>query len=413
MSQHSTAGGFDRNARVAIATEGLWALFGTPALFYVAVYMTTGGLSAAQAGLLISVGTYLGCVWQLFAGAITDRWGRRWTTTVFDLLSWVLPMLVWACAQDVWWFLAGWVLNSAAKVVGVSFGLLAVEDSPEHVRARIFAALKLIALLAGLFVPLVGLAITRWGPETAFRWLFGIGGVSMLAHVVVRHVLVRETRAGAEAMAAHRPAGLRTGLWVSVTAVVRACQRGGARRVVVVYVATTLASQLTLFQALFLTDALAVSPLWVSAVPAVGALASLACYLGVMPRWDRRLSAGRATAWALVVAVAGWTLFAALPAAPPVAVVVIAAGVAAAGPFLLESYRDAVVVAAAEPDRTASFYAAVQTAASFAAVPVGLVAGTLYDWSPRGPLALSAVLYAVALMAALPATFGQRPQGSV
>ena len=48
----------------------------------------------------------------LLSGVITDKLGRRLTTLIFDILSWSVPALISAIAQNFWYFLIAGVINS-------------------------------------------------------------------------------------------------------------------------------------------------------------------------------------------------------------------------------------------------------------------------------------------------------------
>ena len=49
-------------------------------------------------------------------GALTDKMGRRRTTLVFDILSWTVPALISAAAQNFWYFLAAGIVNSFWRI---------------------------------------------------------------------------------------------------------------------------------------------------------------------------------------------------------------------------------------------------------------------------------------------------------
>ena len=91
--------GLPRNARNAIMLEPLWAVFGVVILYYAPLYMAGIGLSSTQIGLVGSISLACSFVFQTLAAPITNRMGRKRTTLVWDLISWTIPMLIWAFSQ--------------------------------------------------------------------------------------------------------------------------------------------------------------------------------------------------------------------------------------------------------------------------------------------------------------------------
>ena len=71
---------------------------------YASLYMLELGATDTQVGLITSLGLAGQMLFAVASGHITDRLGRRRTSLFFDLVSWSIPTLIWAFAQDVTWF---------------------------------------------------------------------------------------------------------------------------------------------------------------------------------------------------------------------------------------------------------------------------------------------------------------------
>jgi len=401
VSRRGFVANLHRNARFCIYTEPFWAVFGTAALYYATLYMSAVGLSPVAIGTIITVNLCVALLFQLAAGALTDRLGRRRATFWFDVTSWVVPMFVWAFSGNFWMFLLGYLLNSSSKVVNVSFWLLASEDSPERDRPRIFAAIKVVIMFAGLLVPVVGWLMDVFGTVPTLRALFFVGGLAMALHNFLRNRFTVETRAGVEAMSRHADRRLLRNVVDSGQLLVAAARHPALRRVVLMYVVSFVAFQLNIFLAVYLTNSLAFNAIVVGAVPAVGAVAALVAYLVVMPRAAGRVSAGGMARWALVATCLGWLLFLLLGTGN-IALLVACAILTSAGPFLVESYRDAIVVGCVHVDERATFFAAVQTLTAVVSVPTGYLAAVVFQLRPLALFAAIAVLYGIAAVC----TFG-------
>ncbi len=77
-----------------VFTEPLWGIPYNLYAPFVSVYMLALGLSDSQIGLLASIGLIPRYSGRFSAGALTDKFGRKRTTYIGDLVSWAfLPDL--------------------------------------------------------------------------------------------------------------------------------------------------------------------------------------------------------------------------------------------------------------------------------------------------------------------------------
>ncbi|WP_428194395.1 hypothetical protein [Deinococcus saxicola] len=112
--------GLPRNARNAILMEPLWGVFGVVVLYYAPLYMSSVGLSSPQIGLLGSMTLALSFLFQAVAAPITNRVGRKRTTLIGDLISWTVPMFVWAFAHSFAAFALAAVLAASGRASSAS-----------------------------------------------------------------------------------------------------------------------------------------------------------------------------------------------------------------------------------------------------------------------------------------------------
>jgi MFS family permease len=160
------------NPRICVYTEPLWAIPYNLYLPYASVYMLALGLRDGQIGLLVSVGLFFQIFMSLVSGPITDKLGRRLTTFIFDIISWSLPTLVWAIAQNFTWFFVAALLNSVLRVTANSWTLLMIEDAPKGKLVGIWSWCSIAGILSGFFAPLAGILVARFSLVTAVRILY-------------------------------------------------------------------------------------------------------------------------------------------------------------------------------------------------------------------------------------------------
>lgn len=192
------------NPRVTVLTE---VMFGIPYNLFMpffSVYMLALGVTDQQIGGIASLGLVIQIFSALFSGVIVDKFGRRLTLFLCDLLSWALPCLVWAFAQDARYFVAAAVLNSFWRISHTAWTCLMVEDAEERHLVHIWTWIMIFAVCSAFFTPLGGWFVSRFGLIPAVRGLFLFGAFMLAAKAAVLYIYSRETARGVQRMAETR-----------------------------------------------------------------------------------------------------------------------------------------------------------------------------------------------------------------
>ena len=189
------------NPRYCVLTEPLWGIPWALYSPFFTLYMFSLGLEDANIGILISVGLFLQMFTALLGGVATDKFGRRLTTLIADLISWSIPTLIWAFAQDFRWFLAAVIFNSFWQVSGVSWQCILVEDAPQDKIVQLYNMIYIAGMLAVFFAPISGYFVGVFSVVPVVRVLFGIAFVSMTVKFVIFYFYSRETAQGEVRMA--------------------------------------------------------------------------------------------------------------------------------------------------------------------------------------------------------------------
>ena len=164
--------GLRGNGRASVYTEPLWGLSMMLVLPYASVFMLALGVRDAQIGLLATISMLSQVVFGLLSGVITDKLGRRMTTAVFDIIAWAIPCLIWAFAQNFWWFLVASVVNGAWQVTQNSWDCLLVEDVDRAEIPKVYSLIKVAAEFSALFAPIAAVLVSGLGLELAVRILY-------------------------------------------------------------------------------------------------------------------------------------------------------------------------------------------------------------------------------------------------
>lgn len=184
------------NGRACVYTEPLWGLSMMLVLPYASVYMLALGVHDEQIGLLATIAVLSQVVFGLLSGVITDKLGRRLTTAIFDIVAWSIPCLIWAFAQNFWYFLVAAVINGAWQVTQNSWDCLLVEDVDRREITKIYSLIKVAAEFSALFAPIAALLVSRFGLEPAVRLLYLNAFVIMSAKIWILYRWSTETTVG-------------------------------------------------------------------------------------------------------------------------------------------------------------------------------------------------------------------------
>jgi MFS family permease len=184
------------NPRSCVYTEPLWGVPFHLYSPYVSVYMVALGLADKQIGLILSISWGFQIVLALLSGAVTDKLGRRRTTLIFDILSWSIPALISAVAQNFWYFLAAAIINSVWRITHNSWTCLLVEDAEPSQLVDIYTWIYIANLLVGFVAPLAGVLISVFSLVPTMRGLYVFAAFMFTLKAVVTYWMTEETAQG-------------------------------------------------------------------------------------------------------------------------------------------------------------------------------------------------------------------------
>jgi MFS family permease len=184
------------NPRGCVYTEPLWGIPYNLYAPYISIYMVALGLSDKQIGLIVSVSWGFQVLLALLSGIVTDKLGRRLTTLIFDIISWTIPALISAIAQNFWYFLIAGIINSVWRITHNSWSCLLVEDAEPEQLVDIFTWIYIANILVGFVAPLAGLFIGAFSLIPTMRALYIFAAVMFAVKAIVTYRLTEETRQG-------------------------------------------------------------------------------------------------------------------------------------------------------------------------------------------------------------------------
>lgn len=184
------------NPKICVVTEPLWGIPHSLYVPFASVYMLALGITDTQIGLATSLTLFMRTLTAVISGAVSDKLGRRLATVIFDIISWSIPCLLWALAQDIWWFYAAALFNGFWQITENSWTCLLVEDADRSKMVHIYSWVYVGGQLSVFFAPLAGLLVGGVGIIPAMRILYAFSCVSMTAKFLILFIFGDETKVG-------------------------------------------------------------------------------------------------------------------------------------------------------------------------------------------------------------------------
>lgn len=186
--------------RATVLTE---PLFGIPYNLYapfLSVYMLALGVTDQWIGTIASLGLVFQIISAILSGAITDKFGRRTTLFVTDLITWSIPCLIWAFAQNTTYFVIAAMINGLFRIAHTAWTCLLVEDAEERHVVHMWTWIMIFAVCSAFFSPLGGWIVQKAGLIPAMRGLLIFGSVMITAKAAILYIFSKETVRGVQRM---------------------------------------------------------------------------------------------------------------------------------------------------------------------------------------------------------------------
>jgi MFS family permease len=199
MKNHSlfaTLKSLTGNPRGCVYTEPLWGIPFNLYAPYISIYMIALGVTDKQIGLILSVSGGFQVLLALLSGVVTDKLGRRLTTLIFDILSWSVPALISAVAQNFWYFLAAGIINSVWRITHNSWSCLLVEDAEESQLVDIYTWIYIANQMVGFVAPVAGIMVGIFSLIPTVRGLYIFAAIMFTVKAVVTYQMTHETKQG-------------------------------------------------------------------------------------------------------------------------------------------------------------------------------------------------------------------------
>ncbi len=379
------------STRACVWTEPLWGIPYNLYSPYASLYMAAMGLNDADIGLLASVGMLLQFFWAMMSGALTDKYGRRWTTVIFDVLSWSVPCALWAIAQGYWYFLAAVFFNGMWRITDNSWSCLLVDDCDRSKLVSIYTLVSIAGFLSGFVSPLAGLLMDRYTLVPTMRVLYWLSFTMMTAKFLILFFWGIETEVGKQRMRECKDTPLFKIAFEGVDVFLKMIRNPLTLMAMLMMLLTTCSNTVeSTFLALFVTDKYGLSERLISFFPFIKAILSMIIFFTVTskishlrPRRPLLIGFGLETASVVLLLVC-------LPLGPNwMGIVFFAVALGAVGRALVMPMTNSLMTYSVDMRERARSFSMFYSAMFIASAPAGWIAGLLSEADRALPFALN------------------------
>ena len=391
------------NTRAAVYTEPMWGLSMQLCLPYASVFMLSFGMSDREVGLIASIYMFSQTIFAFLSGAIIDKYGRRFSTMLFDFLAWSVPCLIWASSQGFWFFAIAALFNGMQKIPTVSWDCLLVEDAPKDKITHIYSWVIIAANMSALFAPIASILVSRLTLVPAIRILYINAFVVMTLKIFLLYYFSTETGVGKIRMAAVK--GMTWGQMLAgyKGAVQRILQSPGAFFAIVVSVLVEIAAMINMtFWQIIASRRIGVPDTLLPIFPMLKSILAIVLFFALLSRIKQSrlklpmlggfLSAIISAVVLVLVPGTGFWGYALL---------CLSLSFEALGFSILSTMRESLVAIHVLPEDRSRIMALLQTTVMLVSMPFGYIGGVLSDINRALPFTLNMVLLGLGILATL------------
>ncbi|MGC8971209.1 MAG: MFS transporter [bacterium] len=382
------------NARACLIFEAMWVVPFNMFATYASVYMLSLGLKETQIGLLTSINLVLQIFTSFISGHLTDRLGRRTALLIFDIVSWSIATLIWAIAQNFWYFLAAVIVNSFQKIPNTAWNCLLVEDTEPENRSAIFTILQIISVISGFFAPLGGLLVSRLTLVPAVRLMYLIACISMTVMFFGRNAITYDTEISIKKKLESRGINFRESLKEYKEVLKEIINNKPLMIIVGVYILNNFQMAIRgTYLSIYLVNALKIKDSLIGLFPAFSSVAMLILLFLAIPRFKEEYSINYMIIGFVISMLANIILI----LLPPrnILGVIVATMLSAGGNIITNPYLESSVANLISDENRAKSLAILTVILLVFISPAGIIGGLAYSVNPKIPFILITLAFLI------------------
>ncbi|MCL2718329.1 MAG: MFS transporter [Lachnospiraceae bacterium] len=386
------------NTRTQILMEPLWGIPFNLIAPFATLYMYTQGITDVQIGLILSVSMVMQVICSFFGGIITDRFGRKHTTMMGDLLGWVIACLIWAFSNNFWLFLIAALFNSIDKVNWTAWFCLLIEDADSKDLVGVYSWTHIAGLVAVFFAPISGLLIFHYSLVPVVRVLYLIFAINMSVKIFITYRCCTETKRGKIRMEETKNTSIITMLNEYKILIPSILKNREIMKViaisVILHVSYVISSS---FFGLYITQRLGVNQGYLAFFPILNAIVMLIFMVGIQHRLDSMKF--RIPMWSgLIINALCTVLLIFTPVSLSIPFIIVHVFFGAIAVAIVVPRKDALLQLNINPEERARINALITTFTIAFASPFGYLAGWLSSIDRRLPFVFILIIILIAII---------------
>jgi len=180
------------NTRWLIITEPGWSIPMPWIFYYLPVYMKEFNISEAQIGLIYSASLLLQIFLPILGGYATDKWGRKNSFILFDLICNLGLLGTLIIAQNIYHFIIALLFSSFYSAVSPAWECLLAEGTEPEDRILGYTITGMIYLTGSIMTPIAGYVLTIMGIKRGFAFLSAIAFVTITIKTLILWIKLKE-----------------------------------------------------------------------------------------------------------------------------------------------------------------------------------------------------------------------------
>jgi len=180
------------NTRWLILTEPGWSIPMPWIFYYLPVYMKESNINEAQIGLIYSASLLLQIFLPILGGYAADKWGRKNSFILFDLICNLGLLGTLIIAQNIYHFIIALLFSSFYSAVSPAWECLLAEGTEPEDRILGYTITGMIYLTGSIMTPIAGYVLTIMGIKRGFAFLSAIAFVTITIKTLILWIKLKE-----------------------------------------------------------------------------------------------------------------------------------------------------------------------------------------------------------------------------
>lgn len=386
------------NAKYCILFHPMWAIPFNFYFFYLSMYMLASGVTQKQIGILVLLGSLFSLLFSFVAAPVVDAFGRKKSVLFFDLISSVLPPLIYLISANFLFSMIAVVFTNANKIMSVAYYLIMIEDASENETVRSFNYFNQIMIASGIITPLIGLLVSQYGLIYMERILLGISTLCMLILILWRNHYFEETVTGKIIMEKSKFSFTLEVLMKPYIDSYVILKNDKTKRLVIfanilLYVYMLVGTNMSLYFVPVLYNVLQLDVLSTSIVGSAYYVGMLTAMILIVPRLYHS-NIFRSSLLGVVINIAGFILMLLIPK-NNIIFAVIAAFIMSLGYGVVKTYSEASLAISTNGDNRSGVYSFINGVSSLIGIFIGSLCSVLFSYSAQSIVIISILILVI------------------